>query len=388
MVEGSGQGDRTLGGGSRATTSCNVVPPRASDPAPPNSCPSAEPPATVLRLRPFAESDVDELRSWVRSPAELVTWAGASLGWPLDRDHLVALARSSCTPTGRIWSAVDGATGVVVGHVELARIDLTHRSARLSRVLVSPTARGTGIGTAMVDAALRVAFDELGLHRVALSVYVHNAAALHLYEGLGFEREGLSRDVALVEGRWWDAHDMAVLNHEWRRAGGSGAGDRDVSTPAAVTVQEAVAGDDELRVPSPDSERSGVVAELDVADLDRSIAFYVGVLGFSVRYERPEERFVYLVRGRAELMLEEAAGPGRRFRTAPIEHPYGRGMNLQVAVADVDDLHRRVLAAGVEPLVALEERWYRVGGHDAGLRQFVVADPDGYLLRFAEPVAE
>jgi catechol 2,3-dioxygenase-like lactoylglutathione lyase family enzyme len=89
-----------------------------------------------------------------------------------------------------------------------------------------------------------------------------------------------------------------------------------------------------------------VVPELDVADLARSVSFYVDVLGFRVRIERPEELFAYLTRGPIHLMLEQAEGPGRRFRTAPLEYPFGRGMNLQIQVPDVDRLHAQALRAG------------------------------------------
>ena len=75
-----------------------------------------------------------------------------------------------------------------------------------------------------------------------------------------------------------------------------------------------------------------LVPELDVSDLDQSLSVYVDVLGFSCHVMRPEERFAYLVREGVHLMLEEAAGPGRRFHTAPLERPFGRGMNLQVRV--------------------------------------------------------
>ena len=131
-------------------------------------------------------------------------------------------------------------------------------------------------------------------------------------------------------------------------------------------------------MPSP-----ALVPELDVADLARSLAFYAGLIGFKVVYERPEERFAYLKLGDAHLMLEEAAGPGRRFRTAALEFPFGRGVNFQVRVADAAALHARILAAGFVPYLPLEERWYGRDRTETGFRQFVVADPDGYLLRFA-----
>jgi catechol 2,3-dioxygenase-like lactoylglutathione lyase family enzyme len=125
-----------------------------------------------------------------------------------------------------------------------------------------------------------------------------------------------------------------------------------------------------------------VVPELDVADLARSLSFYVDALGFSVRFERPEERFAYLTRGSVHLMLEQADGPGRRYRMAPLEYPFGRGMNLQIEVPDVDHLHGEASRSGATIDVPLEERWYRQGDEEAGNRQFVVVDPDGYLLRF------
>jgi len=129
---------------------------------------------------------------------------------------------------------------------------------------------------------------------------------------------------------------------------------------------------------------AALVPELEVSDLAASLAFYRDVLGFRVRYERPEERFAYLEREGAELMLEEAAGPGRRFHTAPLERPFGRGVNLQIRVGDAKGLLERAGAAGASIVIDLETRWYGQGLQEAGNLQFVVADPDGYLLRVFE----
>ncbi|MBW8729249.1 MAG: VOC family protein [Inquilinus limosus] len=132
-------------------------------------------------------------------------------------------------------------------------------------------------------------------------------------------------------------------------------------------------------MPSP-----SLVPELYVSDIDRSRRFYTGVLGFAVLYDRPEERFAYLVREGAALMLDQPADPGRIWLAGPLEHPYGRGINLQIEVADVDALHVAVLASGAPIERPLEERWYRRDSVLLGQRQFVVQDPDGYLLRFCQ----
>jgi catechol 2,3-dioxygenase-like lactoylglutathione lyase family enzyme len=119
-----------------------------------------------------------------------------------------------------------------------------------------------------------------------------------------------------------------------------------------------------------------------VTSLSSSLDFYETLLGFVVLYDRPEERFAMIDLGGARMMLEEADGPGRRFRTAALERPFGRGVNLQIEVEDARALHQRVVEAGYDPLVPLEERWYRSASVELGNRQFVLSDPDGYLLRF------
>ena len=125
-----------------------------------------------------------------------------------------------------------------------------------------------------------------------------------------------------------------------------------------------------------------LIPELDVTYLKKSVDFYINILGFEVLYERPEERFAMLEREGVQIMLEEAAGPGRRFTTAKLEKPFGRGMNLQIEVSDADNLYNKILSANYKPLIPLEEKWYDVASEKAGSKQFVIADPDGYLLRF------
>lgn len=103
-----------------------------------------------------------------------------------------------------------------------------------------------------------------------------------------------------------------------------------------------------------------------------------------MRAQRPEEAFAYLTLGDAHLMLQQADGPGRRFRTAPLEQPFGRGINLQILVADIEALWASVRNTDLDIVIPLEDRRYRQNDDDIDVAQFVVADRDGYLLRFQQ----
>jgi len=125
-----------------------------------------------------------------------------------------------------------------------------------------------------------------------------------------------------------------------------------------------------------------LVPELYVSDLTRSLAFYCGALGFSIVYQRPAERFAYIEREGAELMLEEPVG--RTWLAGPLEAPYGRGVNFQITVEDAVALRDAALAAGALLIQDLEEKTYLRDDEPIRVRQCVVQDPDGYLLRFSE----
>jgi catechol 2,3-dioxygenase-like lactoylglutathione lyase family enzyme len=128
-----------------------------------------------------------------------------------------------------------------------------------------------------------------------------------------------------------------------------------------------------------------LVPELLVSNHATSRAFYVYVIGFAVRYERPTEKFSYLDLGGAELMIEQETD---FWTTAPREQPYGRGINLQIEVAALDPILARLSEAGIALFRPVEEAWYRSGDTYSGNRQFLVQDPDGYLLRMFEDLGQ
>jgi catechol 2,3-dioxygenase-like lactoylglutathione lyase family enzyme len=128
-----------------------------------------------------------------------------------------------------------------------------------------------------------------------------------------------------------------------------------------------------------------LVPELLVSNHTASRDFYVRLIGFNVRYERPAEKFSYLDLDGAELMIEQETD---FWTTAPREKPYGRGINLQIEVSALDPILSRLREAGIALFRPVEEAWYRSGNTYSGNRQFLVQDPDGYLLRIFEDLGQ
>lgn len=131
----------------------------------------------------------------------------------------------------------------------------------------------------------------------------------------------------------------------------------------------------------------GLVPELSVTDYEASRHFWCDLIGFSLRYERPEEGFGYLVLGSAHLMLDQI-NRGRTWATGALEPPLRRGINFEVQVENLDTALQRIMSAGWPIFVEPEEEWYRAGDIEIGVRQFLVQDPDGYLLRLQQEIGE
>ena len=126
-----------------------------------------------------------------------------------------------------------------------------------------------------------------------------------------------------------------------------------------------------------------VAPEFFVRDVDLSIAFYVEQLGFTLVRAEPEgdgrHGFAVLSRGEAEFLFvhESALGPVNR---AALPYPRAAGVDIRLMVDDADAVYASVRERGVSVVLPLKDQPY-------GLRDFTVADPDGFRIRFAQRIA-
>jgi catechol 2,3-dioxygenase-like lactoylglutathione lyase family enzyme len=128
-----------------------------------------------------------------------------------------------------------------------------------------------------------------------------------------------------------------------------------------------------------------LIPELSVSNIKKSLQYYRNILGFKIEYSRPEDKFYFLSYEGAQIMVEEI---NNHWCTGELEHPFGRGINLQIEVSDVNLLLERLEEAKITLFRPLKESWYRGEGVEYGQVEFLVQDPDGYLLRFAQDIGE
>ncbi|MCG9557821.1 bleomycin resistance protein [Vibrio kanaloae] len=129
-----------------------------------------------------------------------------------------------------------------------------------------------------------------------------------------------------------------------------------------------------------------MVPELSVSDFSKSLNFYCEILGFKVRSQRKSPDFVYLEFEQVQIMLEQIHD--NAWVTGSLETPLGRGVNFQIELSDIAPVYERLESAGVPLFKEQKDTWYDVGDSLSGQREFLVQDPDGYLLRFSQYLGE
>lgn len=173
----------------------------------------------MIILERFERNDFQQLINWIDTEELLIRWSGSLFSFPLTVESMEWYIQDTNVPgisDAFVFKAVEVENGAVVGHISLGGLSWKNRSSRISRVLVSPDAMHKGICQEMTKAVLKIGFEELGLHRIALGVYENNKAALNCYLKSGFNIEGVSRDILWYNNEYLSMVEMAILEDEWR----------------------------------------------------------------------------------------------------------------------------------------------------------------------------
>ena len=123
-----------------------------------------------------------------------------------------------------------------------------------------------------------------------------------------------------------------------------------------------------------------LIPELSVTNIDKSKEFYLK-LGFKIMYERKEDKFAFLELEGNQLMIEEI---NDNWNTGKLEYPFGRGVNISMTINDIDKYYQELVNKNISFFKDIMTNEYDVNGKTYLDKEFLIQDPDGYLLRFNE----
>lgn len=167
-------------------------------------------PVDSLKLRPLEredlkfvhslDNDANIMRYWFEEPyeafVELVDLYDKHIHDQMERRFIID---------------IDGAS---IGLVELIEIDYIHRRAEF-QIIIDPSCQGNGYGEHATRLGMDYAFLVLNLYKLYLIVDNENKKAIHIYEKIGFEVEGVLKHEFFINGTYRNATRMCIFQPQY-----------------------------------------------------------------------------------------------------------------------------------------------------------------------------
>lgn len=170
----------------------------------------------MYKLREIEKKDLEKINRW-RNNSELIAQLGAPFRFiNLEVDeNWFATYMSNRDNTIRC-SIIEEDKNEIVGLVSLVSIDYMNQSAEFHIMIGEKNNQGKGIGTFAVNAMLQHAFQNMNMQRIELNVLEDNQRAIHLYEKVGFVKEGIKRRAKYKNGKFVNMLNYSILKDEYR----------------------------------------------------------------------------------------------------------------------------------------------------------------------------
>lgn len=123
---------------------------------------------------------------------------------------------------------------------------------------------------------------------------------------------------------------------------------------------------------------NSLIPELSVSNIENSIEFYTSI-GFKIIYERKKDKFCFLELENNQIMIEQI---NNNWNTGILEYPFGRGINISMSIKNIDQYYNKIKEKNIKIFQEIQINKYQVDEKIYEDKEFLIQDPDGYLLRF------
>jgi len=170
---------------------------------------------TKVRLTALNKLDAAAMARWYED-AGYLRLQGTNAALPKSVAHIEAeLAQFDGAADAVVFGIRTLDNNKLIGTIGFYEIEWSNQAGWLGMGIGDRDAWGKGYGTEALQLALQVAFGELNLHRVTLTVIASNERAIALYERAGFRREGVFREFGQRDGKRYDMYLYGLLKPEW-----------------------------------------------------------------------------------------------------------------------------------------------------------------------------
>ena len=168
---------------------------------------------SLVRLRAFESDDLNANHTFVNDYDTLRSML-SGIPFPASlSDEQQWLSHQTSYTRGEYQFAVENLAGELVGRCGVIHLDWKNRVGEVAIMIGAPY-RGRGYGREAMALLCRFCFREMNLHRLKVSVFAFNEAAIRCYEANGFVREGLLRQEIFRDGAYRDVVIMGLMEGE------------------------------------------------------------------------------------------------------------------------------------------------------------------------------
>lgn len=170
-----------------------------------------------VHLRPVERDDLPRFVDWFGDP-EVYRYLSHALPFSMaQEERWFERLQEQLEKRQVVMLNIETTDGTHIGTISLSSINWTDRHAELGIAIGEKDHWGQGYGSDAIRTLLRVAFDDMNLHRIFLHVHVDNARGIRCYQKVGFQKEGTLREAVFRGGSYHDEIVMGILESEFER---------------------------------------------------------------------------------------------------------------------------------------------------------------------------
>ncbi|PKQ65920.1 GNAT family N-acetyltransferase [Labilibaculum filiforme] len=167
----------------------------------------------MITLKPLVPENLPSFYQWIKDEEAIVY--SLSIFQAMKTDQQIKEWYLSSINDKRNSNRGIFVDGVFVGYAGISGISSTNKSGEYFIFIGDKNYWGKGIGSEVTKMIVKIAFTELDLNRLMLTVSVPNVAGVKAYQRAGFVLEGRLRQAALRKGEFHDKLVMSILKSEW-----------------------------------------------------------------------------------------------------------------------------------------------------------------------------